>query len=147
MAGRSFVLAAAALLAACAGLDSSPHYTGEYAVSCPRMAEGELRTEIRRDAEEISRTLALPLQTAFDTPHSLGLDIRDSGARLRSDWTGVRSMAVSIGYEQADYPDGFHISVSQPNATGETEAIRIAQGQIQATLKASRCRTWRFNIR
>lgn len=100
------------------------------------MTDPELRDELRRDAEGISRLVGQPVQPYHDDAESLVLNIRVPNKAPPSFWYGPQPVDVRM----STYDDTLFIAVHKADDAVEDETVREVQAAVEKTVAASRCR-------
>ncbi|WP_395018665.1 hypothetical protein [Dongia sp.] len=111
-------------------------YSVQNHIACPPMTDLELRAELQRDAEGISRLVGQPVQSFQDDAESLILNIRVPNKAPSSFWYGPQPVDVRM----STYGQELFIAVHKANDAVEDETVREVQAAVEKTVAASRCR-------
>lgn len=130
----------ASLLFGCSVLGNV--YSVQNQITCPPMTDLELRAELQRDAEAISRLVGQPVQVFSDDADGLILNIRVPNKAKASFWTGPQPVDVRMSI----YNRGLFIAVHKANDPAEDETVREVQTAVEQTIAVSQCRIARSPV-
>jgi hypothetical protein len=124
----------AGLLSGCSVLGNV--YSVQNQIACPPMTNLELRAELKRDAEGISRLVGQPVQIYHDDSEGLVLNIQVPNKAPRSFW----SVPQPVDVRMSTFGSTLFIAVHKSNDADEDATVREVQAAVEKTLAASRCR-------
>ncbi|GAB2174646.1 hypothetical protein [Dongia sp. agr-C8] len=124
----------AGLLGGCSVLGNV--YSVQNHIACPPMTDAELRAELRRDAEGISRLVGRPVQPFHEDAEGLVLNIRVPNKAPASFWYGPQPVDVRM----STYGQELFIAVHKANDAVEDETVREVQAAVEKVIAGSRCR-------